>query len=299
MFTQKISMDCTKEQYEKYLKDELLKMGYKEDWIFVWERRDNQFIRIDGKNVGTIHIDNLEQHYTYLGSFNAPLFLALAAMTDKAEGNYGEYVVGLKTGRFYRMKGDEWILPEHKHIRKATKYEIMAKLGTHEYKIGDYLTLTTRGGHKYMGILKYPLAKDNDDGFIFYAAINALKELHLHSCFGYWSEDTIRHSTKEEIEEIDKRLAEKGRYFDKKRLEIRPLSEKKCNHNTLENKLDQLNKKGQVEVNTPFDATEFDGERIREYIDQVFSRSIDESDAINLLKSKGYKILKPKTWEEI
>ena len=30
-FTQKVSMKCAKEQYEKFLKDELLKMGYKED----------------------------------------------------------------------------------------------------------------------------------------------------------------------------------------------------------------------------------------------------------------------------
>lgn len=30
MFKQRISMGCTKEQYEKHLKDELLKMGYTE-----------------------------------------------------------------------------------------------------------------------------------------------------------------------------------------------------------------------------------------------------------------------------
>lgn len=31
MFTQRLSMDCTKAQYEKYLKEELLKMGYIEE----------------------------------------------------------------------------------------------------------------------------------------------------------------------------------------------------------------------------------------------------------------------------
>ena len=129
MFTQKISMDCTKKQYEKYLKNELLKMGYKEDWLLCWNRQENQFIKVDGENVGTVHKHNIREDRTYLGSFNAPLFLALAAMTDKAEGNYGEYIIGLYTGRFYQMNEKDKILPKHRMIRKATKGEIMAKFG--------------------------------------------------------------------------------------------------------------------------------------------------------------------------
>lgn len=42
MFTQRISMDCTKEQYEKYLKDELLEMGYNEKDMY-WGRNINIF----------------------------------------------------------------------------------------------------------------------------------------------------------------------------------------------------------------------------------------------------------------
>lgn len=132
MFTQKISMDCTKEQYEKYLKDELLKMGYKEVGLSYWGD-DNDYITnyySDDGEVGNINKHDIRMdNATYLGSFNAPLFLALAAMTGKAEGNYGEYVIGLKTGEFYRMREDDIVLPEYKHIRKATKEEIMAKFG--------------------------------------------------------------------------------------------------------------------------------------------------------------------------
>ena len=125
-------MDCTKEQYEKYLKDELLKMGYKEVGLSYWGD-DNDYITnyySDDGEVGNINKHDIRMdNATYLGSFNAPLFLALAAMTGKAEGNYGEYVIGLKTGEFYRMREDDIVLPEYKHIRKATKEEIMAKFG--------------------------------------------------------------------------------------------------------------------------------------------------------------------------
>lgn len=128
MFTQKISMDCTKEQYEKYLKEELLKMGYKERYQS-WKRDIGIFTNAcDGISGGMLDIcefDKEKFNRHYLGSFNAPLFLALAAMTDKAEGNYGEYVIGLKTGEFYRMREDDIVLPEYKHIRKATKEEII------------------------------------------------------------------------------------------------------------------------------------------------------------------------------
>lgn len=204
MFTQRISMDCTKEQYEKYLKDELLKMGYKE-YVLVWKYDKNIIVNNWAGHMGNLASLNPtwkdDKDRLYLGSFNAELFLALAAMTDKAEGNYGEYVVGLNTGAFYKMKEEDRILSEYEAIRKATKEEIMAKFG-----------------------------------------------------------------------------------------------EKKCNHNTLENKLDQLNEKGQIEINISFDATELNTE-----IDKVIElvKVTQENDAINLLKSKGYKILKPKTWEEI
>ena len=135
MFTQRISMDCTKEQYEKYLKDELLKMGYREICMGSWDGCGGITNNIDGNNGGVSNIfecDYKNHNRTYLGSFNAPLFLALAAMTDKPEGNYREYVIGLISGNFYRMGYNEWIQPEHTLIRKATKEEIIARFSKTE-----------------------------------------------------------------------------------------------------------------------------------------------------------------------
>ena len=95
MFTQKISMDCTKEQYNKYLKDELLKMGYDLGGTWGWQPSANTLTNIYSGNNGVVGciIDCSKREYNrcYLGEFNADLFLALAAMTDTPNGNYGEW----------------------------------------------------------------------------------------------------------------------------------------------------------------------------------------------------------------
>lgn len=190
MFTQKISMDCTREQYEKYLKDELLKMEYKEVGISDWGDDNDYITNYFGSEgeVGNINEQDIcTDNVTYLGAFNAPLFLALAAMTDSPTGSYREYFTNGVDFIAY-----PFVSIVTGYLRKATKEEIMAKFGENKTENG------------------------------------------------------------------------------------KEIAEKLCN-----------------------DINEFDGDRIREYIDYFFSRSIDESDAINLLKSKGYKILKPKTWEEI
>ena len=130
MFTQKISMDCTKWQYENCLKDELLKMGYKEDYVTSWR---GQVIIANNTNGDMGNLGNLfsasklDYDRTYLGSFNAYLFLALAAMTDSPTGNYREIFI----------KGTTFIaypLPTHitGFFRKATKEEIMERFGTNK-----------------------------------------------------------------------------------------------------------------------------------------------------------------------
>ena len=149
MFTQKISMDCTKEQYEEYLKDELLKMGYKEMSINTWDCQEYQYISNSyaGFNGGLGNIfkyDLEERNRTYLGSFNAPLFLALAAMTDNPMGNYGEYVVGKLSGGFYRMIDKDCLHPTYNAIRKATKEEIMAKFGSNKEPMWKSYSNTTK-----------------------------------------------------------------------------------------------------------------------------------------------------------
>ena len=135
MFTQKISMDCTKEQYEKYLKDELLKMGYKEISINNWHCQKYQYIcnNYEDANgsLGTIHRDGLKRYNrTYLGSFNAPLFLALAAMTDSERVFGYRELAKQKNGNVFKLPqvGENY----NPYWRKATKEEIMEKFGNEE-----------------------------------------------------------------------------------------------------------------------------------------------------------------------
>ena len=129
MFTQRISMDCTQEQYEKYLKAELEKMGYEEKTTY-WRYEPSVFTNAaDGISGGMLDICESSKDTnsrTYLGKFNADLFLALAAMTDKVEGGYREYYV--KDDEFYSMK-ENGFLGANGFFRKATVSEIMAKFG--------------------------------------------------------------------------------------------------------------------------------------------------------------------------
>lgn len=94
MFTQKISMDCTQEQYEKYLKAELEKMGYRfysEFCNFSFPTITNCYNNSNDV-VNELTIEGRKAFgRTYLGKFNADLFLALAAMTDDEFGGIGEY----------------------------------------------------------------------------------------------------------------------------------------------------------------------------------------------------------------
>ena len=129
-FTQKISMNCTKEQYENYLKDELLKMGYKEyglDWGYNESIIVNNWAGFMGDLASlnpTIKTDNGR---LYLGSFNPELFLALAAMTDNPTGNYREiFTNGIK---FITYPLPTYTVDIH---RKATKDEIMEILGNNK-----------------------------------------------------------------------------------------------------------------------------------------------------------------------
>lgn len=91
MLTQKLSMNCTKEQYEKHLRQELLKIGYKEHNRFYWEKPENQFIEACEGLVGTVGKACVKRIRTHIGIFNPPLFLARAAMNDNKYGGYGEY----------------------------------------------------------------------------------------------------------------------------------------------------------------------------------------------------------------
>ena len=92
-FTQKVSMKCTKEQYEKFLKDELLKMGYKEDEADLsnWGYDDagsNNYISINMFGCGEIRqrpleaaSANIHKGHIFIGDFNPCYFLYIAKET--------------------------------------------------------------------------------------------------------------------------------------------------------------------------------------------------------------------------
>lgn len=279
MFTQVISMDCTKEQYEKYLKDELLKMGYEEQWM-CWKRKIKIFTNaangVAGKMIDIGEGGKERFNRTYLGSFNAELFLALAAMTDS------ERIFGYR--EWAKQKGgNDFQLPQvgencNPYWRKATKEEIMKRFGEKEFKLVDKSDIVPIN---YLGIIpeegKYYHCKLKNGGkWVFIAGghrsgkTKHIRAINLDTLFcdenNTIANDNyvvkIRPATNLEKEKLDSELAKSGVYFDQDKCEIKPINEKKINHNTHKN-------------------------------------TNDESDAINLLKSKGYKILKPKTWEEI
>jgi len=92
-FTQKVSMKCTKEQYEKFLRDELLKIGYKEDeenlsnWGYD-DADDNNFISINMFVCGEIlqrPLDGIllksSERRAFIRDFNPGYFLYLAKKT--------------------------------------------------------------------------------------------------------------------------------------------------------------------------------------------------------------------------
>ena len=95
-FIQPVSMPCTKEQYEEFLKEPLLRMGYKEESTFRWGSVDCQFVATNYDDVPSFcgNITKESRSYKrrfYIETFNPELFLAIAAMTDEEYGIPGEY----------------------------------------------------------------------------------------------------------------------------------------------------------------------------------------------------------------
>ena len=88
-------MDCTQQQYKEHLRDELLKMGYKEVDFGYNNNLPNIVVNNYKHTLGDV--SNLgedsksDNDRLYLGSFNPELFLAYAAMTDKKFGGYSEW----------------------------------------------------------------------------------------------------------------------------------------------------------------------------------------------------------------
>lgn len=186
MFTQKITMDCTYQQFHDILEPELLRMGYDIASTSHWNRPENCFITnsyFDCQSISNINVAYItNEDRTYLGQFNPDLFLALAAMTDSAEGNYGEYWVALKNvygdftkGRLYKQinkinnygafisnsgePSGDW--PDNlTSFRKATKEEIIATFEQPKNKPANLDNLLNSSEKLINEVFSEPLLKD-------------------------------------------------------------------------------------------------------------------------------------------
>lgn len=92
-FTQPVSMQVTKEQYEKDLRKPLLRMGYLELGVAKWVAAP---ILVTNYNTGfcisnTINEYRIRHNRYFINHYNPKLFLAIAAMSNIKYGIYGEW----------------------------------------------------------------------------------------------------------------------------------------------------------------------------------------------------------------
>ncbi len=147
-FTTPVSMPCTKEQYERYLKDSLLAMGYELKDTLYWGHEDCQYLgnfyNVHGSHLGNISNADIKID-SYIDHYNPELFLALAAMTEGDVPIVGEWMKSLKawedrnfsydTNELVRKSSNDIDLKgginsaySRIHFRKATKEELIAHL---------------------------------------------------------------------------------------------------------------------------------------------------------------------------
>lgn len=135
-FIQPVSMRVTKEQYERDLREPLLRMGYKEFYEEEWEDTHvlvTNYANTRGEisNTSKWHKKNYNRHF--IDHYNPKLFLAIAAMTDKESPIVGEWLVctaevtnmgGNKVGDFVKNENPNMIL---NWFRRATLQELIEK----------------------------------------------------------------------------------------------------------------------------------------------------------------------------
>ena len=131
-FIQPVSMRVTKEQYERDLREPLLKMGYEEACMIYWDK--NLFLATFS-GVNNPFMTNIKNGRGFvIPEYNPKLFLAIAAMTDKETPIVGEWLVcidemayiisGYKVGEFVK-NGNPNI--ELNWFRRATLQELIEK----------------------------------------------------------------------------------------------------------------------------------------------------------------------------
>lgn len=115
----------------------------------------------------------------------------------------------------------EKIIKQHNEMWAAFKEvneELSEKLAEKWMpKKGEYATTVGLGGEKLIVIFKK--WKDSEL-FFHYAGLNTYGKLTIGTPFGFLRGDIIRPATPSEISLLDSKLAEKGKRFDKEKLEL-------------------------------------------------------------------------------
>lgn len=153
-FTQPVSMQVTKEQYERDLREPLLAMGYKECFITSFSYTPI-LVNNYGNNNGVLSNTNEEaakiDNRHFIPEYNPEYFLAVAAMSNVKYGIYGEWWyctedvkmssdgrIEYNKGKLYMGLEDDRIINNSreefhsitkgyrfKHFRKATLQELI------------------------------------------------------------------------------------------------------------------------------------------------------------------------------
>lgn len=145
-FIQPVSMQVTREQYERDLREPLLAMGYKEKLYLCWmvnscDYLGTNFNKEDNK-IGCLSKSSIHRLNRYfIPEYNPKLFLAIAAMTDSISPIVGEWIVytdsmaemcGLTAGELYRIGK---LNTNTKYMRKATLQELINKFTNQKQNI--------------------------------------------------------------------------------------------------------------------------------------------------------------------
>lgn len=142
-FIQPVSMQVTQEQYERDLREPLLKMGY-EGFILDFALFPILVTNIDGRKglLSNVSDDRKSVNNRYfIPDYNPELFLAIAAMTDKESPIVGEWLVwnsvyasvgGYKIGDIVQCGNPNITLVG---LRKATLQELINKFANKKQDI--------------------------------------------------------------------------------------------------------------------------------------------------------------------
>ena len=240
-----VSMECTEKQYINDLKEPLLNMGYEEKCKTPMDAELNILITNYEGISGCIsnvfnHRIHAENRY-FISEYNPKLFLALAAMTNDENGNYGEYWkyvgttnISFTTDEIYKQVGNlNGMCPNNStFFKKATKEEIINFFSTQQSKEvklidGEYYYCKCIDDSEWIYIYKsvednyktnrYVSFEQNDNN-IYYNVGDCITD----------NDDiqTIRLATSKEKDLLNNRLAKENKYFDEKTKTIKTIIKK-------------------------------------------------------------------------